>query len=489
MKRLFCSLAVLALLLEAGGQVRSDFIYWTDNQDGHIWRANLDGSGQQSLISGLTIPVGLALDPTGGKMYYDDQGSGGSSYSANLDGSGPTTLVESLFYPDGIALDVPGSQMYWACGGLSSAGGIKRADLDGSGLTTLVSRLNGARGVALDVPGGKMYVSEGLVGEGTIRRYNLDGSGEEILIMGLPRPSAIALDLPGAKMYFGDQGIAGTVQRANLDGSGQEILVSRPGTKILGIALDLAGGKIYWTDYDSGKIERANLDGTGQETLLGGLTGPSHIALQIELAPGNRFQITAASTAVSGTPFDVSITALDANGNIDTNYQGTVTFTSSDAYPGLLPADYTFTSADQGTHTFSGGVTLYTAGTQSLTVQDTADSSITGSFTVGVVAAPASQLLITAPANAVSGTPFDVILMALDPYANVDMNYGGTVTWTSSDTDPGVLLPPDYTFQATDNGMVTFSGGVTLITLGNQTLTAADTLSGISGSATIVVGP
>jgi sugar lactone lactonase YvrE len=203
----------------------------------------------------------------------------------------------------------------------------------------------------------------------------------------------------------------------------------------------------------------------------------------------SRLHITAASTAVSGTAFDVTITALDANGNIDTGYQGTVTFSSSDAYPGLLPADYTFTSGDQGTHTFSGGVTLYTAGTQRLTVQDTADSTLTGNATVAVVAAPASQLLIVAASNVVSGTPFDVMLTALDPYANVDMNYGGTVTWTSSDTDPGVLLPADYTFQPTDNGVVTFPAGVMLITLGNQTLTAADTLSGISGNASVTVGP
>jgi hypothetical protein len=62
------------------------------------------------------------------------------------------------------------------------------------------------------------------------------------------------------------------------------------------------------------------------------------------------------------------------------------------------------------------------------------------------------------------------------------------VTWTSSDTDPRLLLPADYTFQPTDNGMVTFSGGVTLITLGNQSITATDTVSGITGTATVAVG-
>jgi hypothetical protein len=324
---------------------------------------------------------------------------------------------------------------------------------------------------------------------GNIRRANLDGTGQTNLVRGVAGPAPVALDLAGGKMYWSAQG-SGDIQRANLDGSGLEFLV-RNLNGPSGIALDIAGSKMYWADADGRDIRRANLDGTGQEILIAGLIRPSLISLDISppVPPPSSFQITATPSTVAGTPLDITVTALDASGNIDSAYQGTVTFTSSDAYPGLLPADYTFTSSDQGTHTFSGGVTLYTAGTQSLTVQDTVDSMLTGNATVAVVAAPASQLLIVASSNVVSGTPFDVILTALDPYANVDMNYGGTVTWTSSDTDPGVILPPDYTFQATDNGMVTFSGGVTLITLGNQTLAAADTLSGIIGNASVTVGP
>src|SRR6516164_8342745 len=34
-KRLFCGLAALTLLLESVGQVRSDFIYWSDSNDGN----------------------------------------------------------------------------------------------------------------------------------------------------------------------------------------------------------------------------------------------------------------------------------------------------------------------------------------------------------------------------------------------------------------------------------------------------------------------
>ena len=104
--------------------------------------------------------------------------------------------------------------------------------------------------------------------------------------------------------------------------------------------------------------------------------------------PGSRFHIMAASTAVPGTPFDVTLTALDPNGNIDTNYQGTVTFSTTNPDSGVvLPTDYTFTSGDggdKGTHTFTGGVTLATSGNHTLIATDTV-SGIIGrvSITVG----------------------------------------------------------------------------------------------------------
>jgi hypothetical protein len=45
-----------------------------------------------------------------------------------------------------------------------------------------------------------------------------------------------------------------------------------------------------------------------------------------------------------------------------------------------------------------------------------------------------------------------------------------------------VVLPPDYTVQASDSGTVTFPAGVTLFTSGDQTVTATDLDSGITGS-------
>jgi len=197
--------------------------------------------------------------------------------------------------------------------------------------------------------------------------------------------------------------------------------------------------------------------------------------------------VSAPSGATAGSPFQITVSAVDNSGQVAPGYTDTVTLTTSDSFPGVLPANYTFTSCDRGMHTFAG-VTLFTAGAQTLTAHDTADSTIMGGATVAVVAAPADHLQITAPPTALSGAPLDVTLAALDPFGNVDMNYAGTATWTSSDTDPGVLLPADYTFQASDSGMHIFPAGVALITVGDQTLTATDTVSGITGNATVTVG-
>jgi adhesin/invasin len=60
-----------------------------------------------------------------------------------------------------------------------------------------------------------------------------------------------------------------------------------------------------------------------------------------------------------------------------------VKFKSSDPLASL-PGNYTFTTADAGVHTFSA--TLNTVGTESLTVTDILDASITGTETGIVVA-------------------------------------------------------------------------------------------------------
>ena len=90
--------------------------------------------------------------------------------------------------------------------------------------------------------------------------------------------------------------------------------------------------------------------------------------------------VVTTSTATPGadTPFDVTVAAKQPNGSSDTAYRGTIHFTSSDPGSPMLPADYTFTAGDNGSRTFTGGVTLRTIGAQTVTATDTVPGLVTG---------------------------------------------------------------------------------------------------------------
>jgi len=202
------------------------------------------------------------------------------------------------------------------------------------------------------------------------------------------------------------------------------------------------------------------------------------------------FSVTvSSSTPTAGTPFSVTVTAQNSSGQTLTGYTGTVHFTTTDAGKGvLLPGDYTFTAADNGSHTFSNGVTLVTAGSQTITASDASNTAITGSAAVTVSPASAASLSVSAPTSSSQGAPFNVTVSAKDAYGNTATGYSGTVHFTTSDTGSGVALPSDYTFTGSDKGSHTFSNGVTLVTVGSQTVKATDTVSSsLTASASVTV--
>jgi hypothetical protein len=92
--------------------------------------------------------------------------------------------------------------------------------------------------------------------------------------------------------------------------------------------------------------------------------------------------ITAPSTATAGQSFMITVTAVDAFGNTDTGYRGTVKFSSTDK-SATLPGSYTFTAGDAGVHTFM--VTLATTGSQKVTAKDKKEKLLTGTSPAIVV--------------------------------------------------------------------------------------------------------
>jgi len=264
----------------------SSHLYWTSPFDGVIYRANLDGTNVEPLVSGLDVPVDLALDVAGGQMYWTSPEQG-IIYRAALDGSNVETLVTGLEEPGGLALDVTGGQMYWTDGFEHI---IYRANLDGTNVEPLVTDLEPVGGLALDVAGGQMYWTAFDWETFGIYRADLDGYAVTLVVPGTPEmglPTDLALDVAGGQMYWTTaiEGIFG-IYRAALDGSNVETLVvPDPEGGVFGLALDVAGGQMYWTapgqDIGQGIIYRAGLDGSNIEPLISGLNAP----LMIVLAP------------------------------------------------------------------------------------------------------------------------------------------------------------------------------------------------------------
>jgi hypothetical protein len=195
--------------------------------------------------------------------------------------------------------------------------------------------------------------------------------------------------------------------------------------------------------------------------------------ITVSPAAATHFSVSAPASATAGTALSVTVTALDQFNNTATGYRGTVHFTKSDSGAGSsLPADYPFVAGDSGVHTFTNGVTLVTAGNQTITATDTLTSSITGtSNTITISPAAATHLSVSASALATAGTAFSVTVTALDQFNNVATGYAGTVHFTKNDSGTGSSVPADYPFVAGDSGVHTFSNAVTLVTAGIRTVT------------------
>lgn len=95
------------------------------------------------------------------------------------------------------------------------------------------------------------------------------------------------------------------------------------------------------------------------------------------------FGLTAPASTTAGSAFSLTVTAQNGDGTTSTGYRGRVHFTSTDP-SAVLPADYTFTPGDNGSHTFAG-IVLTTPGGQTITTSDLAMPFTTpGSVVVAV---------------------------------------------------------------------------------------------------------
>lgn len=184
------------------------------------------------------------------------------------------------------------------------------------------------------------------------------------------------------------------------------------------------------------------------------------------------------SAQVAGTPFNVTVNAVDANWNLVTSITDNIGITVSDVNA-TPPANNTLSG---GTQTFA--VTMKTAGTQTVTATDLTDGGKTPDTTPSITINPGAinklQILVPGetaapgtasgktgtPGTQATGSPFTVTVNAVDanwnPVTSTDV-----VSITT--TDPGDVHPANAALVA---GTQDFT--ITFATAGTSTITASD---------------
>jgi len=159
--------------------------------------------------------------------------------------------------------------------------------------------------------------------------------------------------------------------------------------------------------------------------------------------------LAAPTSSAHGALFNLVVTAMDVNGTLKTNYTGAVHVSSTDTQA-VLPANYTFTAADNGVHTFH--ITLNTSGSETVTVADTVHTDVTGSTAINVTGSSIASISpdFSPPAGAAA-----VTIMGTGFLPDVTVKFGGpsgltaTVTNVTSTTIT-VIVPASTTLGKVD---------------------------------------
>lgn len=510
--------------------------------DGTVWVWGYNGNGQLGIgttsatpvtspvqVSGISGVIAIAAGNANSLVLKSDGTVWGWGY--NLDGrlgtgttAGSTTPVQAsglssviaIATGDGVSLALKSDGSVWAWG----SGPLGNGTTAGSTIPVQVQSLSGMTAIAA----GSTY-SLALKNDGTVWAWGNNGQGQ----LGTGTKSLTPVTTPvQVNTLSGVTAVAaGDIFSLAIQGQSNGVAthfsVSAPASTTAGTSFNFAvtaldasnhtvagyTGTVHFTsadplaalpaDYTFTAADNgihtfgATLNTAGSQTITAtdtanatstGVSGPTVVSA----ATPTHFLITAPPSVTGGTVFNMTVTASDAFGNSSTSYVGTVHFTSTDGLA-VLPTDYAFTAADQGTHVFT--VTLKTGGNQTITATDTASLAVTGtSGPVNVaVSLAATHFNVSAPASATAGAAFSVTVTALNAASQVSTSYTGTVHFAS--TDGLAVVPADYTFTVADNGVHVFS--VTLNTPGSQTITATDTanspITGSSGPISVASPP
>jgi len=289
----------------SSGVSRSGRLFLLELSGDRIHSMNPDGSDHKVIVTDCQFPDGIAIDARAGHIYWTNMGANpavndGSIERADLDGKNRRIIVPrgATFTPKQIHFDKRNGKLYWCD---REGMRVMRCNLDGSQIETLVKTGHGdvdrrdqtrwCVGITIDPERQQIYWTQKGPDNGNQGRTFRAGveiprgetaanrSDIEVFFDQLPEPIDLELDLKNRVLYWTDRGDpprGNTVNRASIDAKPQapEIVITHL-MEGIGIALDVAGDRMFVTDF-AGSVYSAKLDGSGERNFLyaqGNLTG------------------------------------------------------------------------------------------------------------------------------------------------------------------------------------------------------------------------
>lgn len=404
----------------------------------HTFLATLQMSGNQTItvtdtsnvsVTGMSSPIAVSAvlsPPTMTKSFGASSIPLNGTTSLTLAiqnpnaGAALTGVAFTDFFPSGMVVANP-ANFSSTCGGIATAvPGAASVSLSG---TTLAP--SGGCTFSLNVTGSTLGVKNNtaVVTSTNGGTSNL-GASATLIVVAPPsiqaafNPSTIAMNSTSSLTFtivespqtpFALTGVAFTdtlpagltvVSSSSAVCAGTLTTTAPTGISLAGASIP-AGGQCQFIVAVTGSAAGQYTNTTGDVTSTNGGIGNTASANLTVVSVATHFAVSAPASAISGTSFNFTVTALDSSNKVVPSYTGTVRFTSTDSQAVPL-STYTFTSSDSGVHTFSA--VLKTAGSQTITATDTASVSVTGTSGLIAVISPDFALTAVSPISAKVGS-------------------------------------------------------------------------------------
>ncbi|XP_044180350.1 low-density lipoprotein receptor-related protein 4-like isoform X2 [Acropora millepora] len=189
------------------------YIFWSDVSERNIKRSSTDGSGLTTIISGIGVCDGLAVEWRTSQLYWTDSTSDTISVS-DLSGNNQRSLLSlGLDEPRDIALDLDSGVMFWTDWG--SAPKIEKATLTGSQRVAIVtSNLQWPNGMELDKGNKRIYWVDG--GTDRIESVNYQGN-KRILLSKVTGFHAFGVAMISPFLFFTDWASGGVLHKLDAE--------------------------------------------------------------------------------------------------------------------------------------------------------------------------------------------------------------------------------------------------------------------------------